>query len=231
MQFAGPAWAVRWWRRPAPAPPSCPGRCVVRVSATTIALDAGAAAAQPGCRGHHAARRHARGRRATRVSQIWLWATLLAFAVTMLVFWVPIEVLVPFVIKNDLGGGAGRVRSGARRRRGRRDRSALMAIARLGLPRRRMACASAAFIVSGFATVALRGRRVGLADGGSIAAVSVPASPPGWWRGRRSMQCARAGEPAGPRVLARLDDLDLARRRCPTRWWRRSRTCWAPAAR
>lgn len=36
----------------------------------------------------------------------WLWATLLASAVSLLAFYGPLEVLVPFVIKNDLGGGA-----------------------------------------------------------------------------------------------------------------------------
>jgi MFS family permease len=37
----------------------------------------------------------------------WLWATLLAFAVAMLAFWGPEEVLVPYVIKNEMGGDAG----------------------------------------------------------------------------------------------------------------------------
>lgn len=40
-------------------------------------------------------------------SQPWLWATMLAGAFAMLVFWGPYEVLVPFVIKNRYGGGAG----------------------------------------------------------------------------------------------------------------------------
>jgi DHA3 family tetracycline resistance protein-like MFS transporter len=40
-------------------------------------------------------------------SQTWLWATLVAASVTLLVFYGPTEVLVPFVIRNDLGGGAG----------------------------------------------------------------------------------------------------------------------------
>jgi DHA3 family tetracycline resistance protein-like MFS transporter len=37
----------------------------------------------------------------------WLWATLVAAAIALLVFWGPVEVLVPFLIKNDLGGDAG----------------------------------------------------------------------------------------------------------------------------
>jgi MFS family permease len=40
-------------------------------------------------------------------SHTWLWATLLATALTLLVFFGPSEVLVPYVIRNDLGGGAG----------------------------------------------------------------------------------------------------------------------------
>ncbi|MCW2990183.1 MAG: major facilitator superfamily protein [Solirubrobacterales bacterium] len=40
-------------------------------------------------------------------SQAWLWATLLAAALSLLVFLGPEEVLVPYVIKNDFGGGAG----------------------------------------------------------------------------------------------------------------------------
>lgn len=40
-------------------------------------------------------------------SQTWLWATLVAAALSLLVFLGPEEVLVPYVIKNDFGGGAG----------------------------------------------------------------------------------------------------------------------------
>jgi MFS family permease len=36
----------------------------------------------------------------------WLWGTLLGAAISLLAFWGPIEVLVPFRIKNDLGGDA-----------------------------------------------------------------------------------------------------------------------------
>ncbi len=36
----------------------------------------------------------------------WLWGTLLAASVTLLVFWGPYEVLLPFLVKNELGGGA-----------------------------------------------------------------------------------------------------------------------------
>lgn len=40
-------------------------------------------------------------------SQTWLWATLVAASTSLLVFYGPVEVLVPYIIKNDLGGGAG----------------------------------------------------------------------------------------------------------------------------
>jgi MFS family permease len=36
----------------------------------------------------------------------WLWGTLLGAAISLLAFWGPIEVLVPYRIKNDLGGDA-----------------------------------------------------------------------------------------------------------------------------
>ena len=36
----------------------------------------------------------------------WLWATLSAAAIFLLAYWGPVEVLVPYRIRNDLGGGA-----------------------------------------------------------------------------------------------------------------------------
>lgn len=39
-------------------------------------------------------------------SQPWLWATLMAASVSLLAFWGPQEVLLPFLIKNQLGGSA-----------------------------------------------------------------------------------------------------------------------------
>ena len=36
----------------------------------------------------------------------WLWATLLAAAFFLLAYWGPVEVLVPFRVRNELGGGA-----------------------------------------------------------------------------------------------------------------------------
>jgi DHA3 family tetracycline resistance protein-like MFS transporter len=37
----------------------------------------------------------------------WLWATLLAAAIFLLAYWGPIDVLVPYRVRNDLGGDAG----------------------------------------------------------------------------------------------------------------------------
>jgi len=36
----------------------------------------------------------------------WLWGTLLAAAIFLLAYWGPVEVLLPFLVRNDLGGGA-----------------------------------------------------------------------------------------------------------------------------
>ncbi len=40
-------------------------------------------------------------------SQPWLWATLIAAALSLLFFLGPLEVLLPYVVRNDLGSGAG----------------------------------------------------------------------------------------------------------------------------
>ena len=42
-------------------------------------------------------------------SQPWIWGTLLAATASMLAFWGPVEVLVPYIVKNELGGGAGQL--------------------------------------------------------------------------------------------------------------------------
>lgn len=39
-------------------------------------------------------------------SQVWIWWTLIAACVTLLFFWGPYEVLIPYLVKNELGGGA-----------------------------------------------------------------------------------------------------------------------------
>jgi DHA3 family tetracycline resistance protein-like MFS transporter len=38
-------------------------------------------------------------------SQTWIWGTLVTACVTLLVFWGPYEVLIPYLVKNELGGG------------------------------------------------------------------------------------------------------------------------------
>ena len=40
-------------------------------------------------------------------SQPWIWGTLLAAAASLLAFWGPVEVLVPYIVKHELGGDAG----------------------------------------------------------------------------------------------------------------------------
>jgi MFS family permease len=40
-------------------------------------------------------------------SQAWLWATLLSAAIVLLLYLGPFEVLVPYLVKNEYGGGAG----------------------------------------------------------------------------------------------------------------------------
>jgi MFS family permease len=83
--------------------------------------------------------------------QVWLWGTLAGFSVTVLVFWGPIEVLVPFVIKNDLGGGAGGfglvLAAG-----GAGAVVAAVATSMMGLPRQRLMLCFISFILAGFGT-------------------------------------------------------------------------------
>ncbi|HEX2588812.1 MAG TPA: MFS transporter [Gaiellales bacterium] len=84
-------------------------------------------------------------------TQVWLWATLLGFSVAVLVFWGPIEVLVPYLVKNDIGGGAGGfglvLAAG-----GAGAILAAVTISVVGLPARRLGLVYAAFIVAGYGT-------------------------------------------------------------------------------
>ena len=83
--------------------------------------------------------------------QVWLWGTLLAFSITVLVFWGPIEVLVPFVIKNDLDGGAGGF--GLVLAAGGAGAIAAAVVTSLaGLPRQRLTLCFCSFIIAGFGT-------------------------------------------------------------------------------
>src|SRR3954470_8526958 len=68
-------------------------------------------------------------------SQTWLWATLAAAALALLCFWGPMEVLLPYLVKNELGGGAsayGLVVAGG----GLGAITASVALGQRGLPRR-----------------------------------------------------------------------------------------------
>jgi hypothetical protein len=38
-------------------------------------------------------------------SQVWLWGTFLAATIAYLMFWGPVEVLLPYLVKHELGGG------------------------------------------------------------------------------------------------------------------------------
>jgi MFS family permease len=84
-------------------------------------------------------------------TQVWLWATLLGFSVAVLVFWGPIEVLVPYLVKNDIGGGAGGfglvLAAG-----GAGAILAAVTISLVGLPARRLGLVYAAFIIAGYGT-------------------------------------------------------------------------------
>ena len=40
-------------------------------------------------------------------SQVWLWATLCSAGLSLFFFWGPLEVLMPFIVKNELAGDAG----------------------------------------------------------------------------------------------------------------------------
>ncbi|HEY7659095.1 MAG TPA: MFS transporter [Actinomycetota bacterium] len=40
-------------------------------------------------------------------TQVWLWGTFLAATIAYLIFWGPAEVLLPFVVKEEMGGSAG----------------------------------------------------------------------------------------------------------------------------
>jgi DHA3 family tetracycline resistance protein-like MFS transporter len=70
-------------------------------------------------------------------SKPWIWGTLLAAAASMLAFWGPVEVLVPYIVKNELGGGPGQLglvfAAG-----GAGAVVAALLMARRGLPRRHM---------------------------------------------------------------------------------------------
>jgi MFS family permease len=81
------------------------------IDAGTFALSAACIAALrvrslPQARARSARRELREGLRFVR-EQPWLWATLLSASTGLLFFLGPLEVLLPFIVRNDVGGGAG----------------------------------------------------------------------------------------------------------------------------
>ncbi|MGZ6672848.1 MAG: MFS transporter [Solirubrobacteraceae bacterium] len=80
-------------------------------------------------------------------SQPWLWATLVAASLSLLLFLGPLEVLLPFVVRNDLDAGAwgyGAILSAA----GAGSVLATLVVSQRGPPRRYLTFAYAAWIVA-----------------------------------------------------------------------------------
>jgi DHA3 family tetracycline resistance protein-like MFS transporter len=82
---------------------------------------------------------------------VWLLSTLLAFSLTVLAFWGPVDVLVPYLIRNGVGGGAGGfglvLAAG-----GAGAILAAVVVSTSGVPRRRLAFTFGVFAVAGYAT-------------------------------------------------------------------------------
>jgi hypothetical protein len=134
-------------------------------------------------------------------AHVWLWATLLAFSVTVLVFWGPTEVLVPYVIKNDLAGGAdgfGLVLAAG----GAGAILTAVAISITGLPARRLGLVYAAFIVAGFGT-ALYGVAGALWQMAAIAVLTGACFSAGLVAWSTTMQSR-----VPPELLGRVSSLD-----------------------
>ena len=85
------------------------------VSATAIPLMRTSTSRRHGTR-DDGARRDVSGLRYVR-SQRWLWVTFTISSLAMLMFFGPAEVLLPYIVRNELDGGAGDLRAHAGRRR------------------------------------------------------------------------------------------------------------------
>jgi len=85
--------------------------------------------------------------------QVWLWGTFLAATVAYLLIWGPVEVLVPFVVKNDLHGSAAML-GYVFAMGGLGAIGGALAMARAGLPRRHV---SFMYVAWGLATFAVAG--------------------------------------------------------------------------
>jgi DHA3 family tetracycline resistance protein-like MFS transporter len=89
----------------------------------------------------------------------WLWATFASAAVAYLLFMGPVEVLVPFIVKHELGGGAGAL-GAVFAAGGLASVLAALVLARRGLPRRDVTFMILAWTV---ATLAVAGYGLGTA--------------------------------------------------------------------
>ena len=49
-------------------------------------------------------------------SQRWIWVTLIASGLFSLFYWGPVQVLLPYIVRNDLDGGAGQAGRDRRKR-------------------------------------------------------------------------------------------------------------------
>src|SRR3954447_16218643 len=108
-------------------------------------------------------------------SQTCIWATLLAAALQLLCFWGPMEVLLPYLVKNELGGGAsayGLVVAGG----GLGAITAAVALGQRGLPRRVVlalyvfwACGSGLMALIGVVTASWQAALVYFAMSGCLA--------------------------------------------------------------
>src|SRR5512133_256006 len=164
-------------------------------------------------------------------SQPWLWATLVAASLSLLLFVGPLEVLLPFVVRNDLHAGAwgyGAILSAA----GAGSVLATLVISQRGAPRRYLTFAYGAWIV---ATLPFIGYAYGTTVGQlmAFAVVLARARPRGWSCGARS--CPRACRPSCAAACTRwTGSSPSASRRSPSRsphpYRRRSaptrHSCW-----
>jgi DHA3 family tetracycline resistance protein-like MFS transporter len=89
----------------------------------------------------------------------WLWATFASAAIAYLLFMGPVEVLVPYVVKNELGGGAGAL-GAVFAAGGLASVITAIVLARRGLPRRDMTFMIVAWTL---ATLAVAGYGLGTA--------------------------------------------------------------------
>jgi hypothetical protein len=94
--------------------------------------------------------------------QAWLWGTLLAAAVTLLIFAGPSQVLLPFLVKNRLHAGAGSF-GAIRAAAGIGALAGALAFGQAGLPRRFVTFMYAAWALQSLALVGYGGRDAYLA--------------------------------------------------------------------